>query len=102
MAAIRLGWPISFQASTICELANARPLVSTCMAVAGSRSQHALKTSMKSSQFERVSPPVNVSAWVVGATNGKLSFVQNPAVIDIIRWLRAHQAVIVAPFRDKK
>src|SRR5258708_39490492 len=75
MAAIRLGCPISFQASTICELANARPLVSTCMAVAGSRSRHSFRTPMKSSQSDKVSPPVKVSAWVAGSMRGKVSLI---------------------------
>src|SRR3954447_18207504 len=104
MAAIRFGWPISFQASTIHELANARPLVRTWMAVAGNRSRHSFRTAMKSSQSDRVSPPVNVSARVEGSMSVRLSFdfTEDPPVIDIFRWLRTHQAIIVAPFRDQK
>src|SRR5882672_2956906 len=29
-------------------------------------------------------------------------FIQYPPVIDILRWLRAHQAIVVASFRDQK
>src|SRR6266404_619007 len=31
-----------------------------------------------------------------------LDFIQYPLVIDILRWLRAHQAIVVASFRDQK
>ena len=104
MAAIRFGCPISFQASTIFELANARPLVSTWMAVAGSRSRHSFRTPMKSSQSDKGLSAGERQRTGCRINEGQalLDFTQDPPVINIFRWLRAHQAVIVASFRDQK